>query len=241
MEVCVTNSGASTVLINGASGGLGPAVARVFADAGANLVLSARKQAALDELAAELGLPAERVLPHAADALQPESLAALVQAAEQRFGRIDVMVHVTGGFAMGAAHKFSPQEWATMMDLNLNSAFFAANAVLPAMLERGSGKLIFVSSRNGSQASPQLSAYAAGKSGLESLVRSLAEETRRKGINVNAVAPSVIDTPTNRAGNPDTDYANWVTPESIAGVIGFLASDAARDVHGAIIPIYGRA
>lgn len=245
----MTNNADATVLINGATGGLGPAVARFFAASGANLVLSARQQDALDELAAELqreltaglNLPAKGLLVQPADALDPQSLAEQVRAAHRRFGAIDVMVHITGGFAMGAADQMTPQEWAKMMDLNLNSAFYAANAVLPGMLERGSGKLIFVSSRNGSQPAAQLSAYAASKSGLDMLVRSLAEETRRKGINVNAVAPSVIDTPANRASNPKGDYSNWVTPASIAEVIGFLASAAARDVHGAIIPVYGRA
>jgi NAD(P)-dependent dehydrogenase (short-subunit alcohol dehydrogenase family) len=113
--------------------------------------------------------------------------------------------------------------------------------VLPGMLERGSGKIVIVSSRSASVPSAGITAYTVSKAGLNMLVQCLAEETRQHGVNVNAVAPSVIDTPSNRQFNPDTDYSTWVTPESIAGVMRFLASDAARDIHGAIVPIYGRA
>jgi NAD(P)-dependent dehydrogenase (short-subunit alcohol dehydrogenase family) len=113
--------------------------------------------------------------------------------------------------------------------------------VLPGMLARGRGKLIFISSRAGSQPAANEAAYAASKGGLEILVRGLAEETRRHGVNVNAVAPSTIDTPANRKANPEGNYSLWVQPESLAGVIGFLASDAARDIHGAIVPVYGNA
>jgi NAD(P)-dependent dehydrogenase (short-subunit alcohol dehydrogenase family) len=127
-----------------------------------------------------------------------------------------------------------------MHNLNLFSAFLTARAVLPGMLERGSGKLVFISSKAGSQPAPNTAAYSVSKGGLELLVRDLAEEVRQRGVNVNAVAASVLDTPANRKANPDADWSAWVQPESIAGVIHFLASDAARDVHGTIVPVFGR-
>ena len=120
------------------------------------------------------------------------------------------------------------------------SAFLVARTVLPAMLARGRGKLIFISSKAGSQPAATRGIWAS-KGGLEILVRDLAEETRRHGVNVNAVAPSTIDTPANRKANPQADYRMWVQPESLASVIHFLASDAARDIHGAIVPVYGNA
>lgn len=230
------------VLVNGASGGLGPAVVQAFASAGATLILTARKHAELEKTAAEHGLDSARTLLFAADLTDPADVDKLVKSALNRFGAIDVVAHVTGGFAGGTpVHQTEPQTWNFMLDLNLSAAFLVARAVLPAMLERGHGKLVFVSSRTGSQPVANLSAYAVSKSGLEMLVRTLAEETRQHGVNVNAVAPSVIDTPTNRQFNPNADYDAWVTPESLAGVLQFLASDAARDIHGAIIPVYGKA
>lgn len=228
------------VLVNGATGGLGPAVVKVFTDEGARLVLSARTQEDLEHLAAECGLTADQVLLQPLNILDPDAVQSGIAAAEKQFGRIDVVVQVTGAFKMLSATEMQPKDWNLLIGLNLSAAFFVAHSVLPGMLQRQSGKLIFVSSRDASRAVANLSGYSAGKSGLEALVRSLAEETRQHGVNVNAVAPSVIDTPANRKAMPDADYAAWVTPESIADVIKFLTSDAARDLHGAILPIAGR-
>jgi len=164
----------------------------------------------------------------------------VVGSALDRFGAIDVVVHVSGGFKGGISVSETDLEtWNFLIHLNLSSAFLVARAVLPAMLARGHGKLIFISSKAGSQPAANEAAYGASKGGLEILVRDLAEETRRHGVNVNAVAPSTIDTPANRKANPQADYRMWVQPESLAGVIHFLASDAARDIHGAIVPVYG--
>lgn len=230
------------VLITGPTGGLGAAVVRAFADEGARLVLTSRKQPDLEALASELELDTARTAIIPADATSAADIAQLVQSAQERFGAIDVVVHVTGGFRGGTSvPKTELETWELMLNLNLSSAFLLARAVLPGMLERGSGKLVFISSRGGSRPEPNLSAYGVSKSGVEMLVRILAEETRKRGINVNAVAPSVIDTPANRKAMPNADYTTWVQPESLASVIQFLASDAARDVHGAVIPVYGRA
>jgi len=110
-----------------------------------------------------------------------------------------------------------------------------------APTRKSSGQRIFITSKGGSTPAANQAAYAASKAGLEILVRDLAEEYRQHGININAVCPSIIDTPANRKANPDADYTSWVQPQSIAAVIGFLASDAARDIHGAIVPVFGRA
>ncbi|MCG8351800.1 MAG: SDR family oxidoreductase [Chloroflexales bacterium] len=236
-----TEQNARVALITGATGGLGPAVVKAFAAEGARLALSSRSQGELETLVHESGLQPDNVLLLPVNALDSDAVGASVKAAEERFGRLDVVVHVTGGFAMAPITETTMGSWELMIGLNLSAAFFVARAVLPGMLQRGSGKLIFVSSRSASRIEANVVAYAASKGGLETMVRDLAEEVRGKGVNVNAVSPSVIDTPANRKAMPGADYAAWVTPESIADVISFLASGAARDVHGAIIPIYGRA
>lgn len=229
------------VLINGASGGLGPAVVRAFADEGAALVLTSRRMEELEKTAADLALDTAQTLLHAADLTETAAVEQVVQAGYARFGALDVVAHVTGGFSGGVpVAELDPSKWDFMLNLNQRAAFLVARAVLPGMLERGYGKLVFVSSRSGSQPTANLAEYCVSKSGLDMLVRVLAEETRPHGVNVNAVAPSVIDTPANRTFNPNADYSKWVTPESLAGVIRFLASDAARDIHGAIVPVYGK-
>lgn len=230
------------VLVTGASGGLGAAVVASFARAGDRLLLVGRREPELRALAESLGLPRERAIIAAADVTQHGALDAALRDAGERLGPVEVAVHLAGGFKGGQALVETPPEtWEQMLRLNLTSAFVVAQAVLPAMLERGRGRLIFVSSRGGSVPGPGAAAYGASKAGLELLVRDLAEETRARGVQVNAVAPSIIDTPANRRADPGADVAAWVQPDSLAGVIAFLASDAARDISGAIVPVYGRA
>ena len=230
------------VLITGATGGLGASVVRTFAEEGARLVLTARREQELAAVTTDVGLDADRVLIVPANITDVAEVERVVGSALDRFGVIDVVVHVSGGFKGGISVSETDLEtWYFLIGLNLSSAFLVARAVLPAMLARGRGKLIFISSKAGSQPAANEVAYGASKGGLEILVRDLAEETRRHGVNVNAVSPSIIDTPANRKANPQADYSLWVQPESLAGVIHFLASDAARDIHGAIVPIYGNA
>jgi NAD(P)-dependent dehydrogenase (short-subunit alcohol dehydrogenase family) len=230
------------VLITGATGGLGASVVRTFAEEGARLVLTARREQELAAVTTDVGLGADRVLIVPANITDVAEVERVVGSALDRFGAIDVVVHVSGGFKGGISVSETDLEtWNFLIGLNLSLAFLVARAVLPGMLARGRGKLIFISSRAGSQPAANEAAYAASKGGLEILVRDLAEETRRHGVNVNAVAPSTIDTPANRKANPEGNYSLWVQPESLAGVIGFLASDAARDIHGAIVPVNGNA
>jgi NAD(P)-dependent dehydrogenase (short-subunit alcohol dehydrogenase family) len=237
-----TNAADRVVLVTGPTGGLGTAVVRAFAGEGARLVLTSRRQPELEALAAELALESERVQIVPADVTDPADVDRVARAAHDRFGTIDVVVHVTGGYKAGTPVSETDLEtWNFMLGLNLTTAFLVARAALPGMLARGSGKLVFIGSRGGSQPAANMAAYGVSKGGLDLLVRDLAEETRRHGVNVNAVAPSIIDTPANRKAMPKADYTTWVQPESLAGVIHFLASDAARDIHGAVIPVYGRA
>lgn len=152
-----------------------------------------------------------------------------------------VLVHLVGGFAGGQPVSATDDStFDQMINLNLRSAFRMIRAVLPGMKETGHGRILAIGSRAGEEPMASFSAYNASKAGLASLIRTVALETKKSGITANLVAPSIIDTPANRAAMPSADPALWVKPESIAKLLVWLASDDAADISGAVIPIYGR-
>jgi len=228
-------------LVTGAGGNLGGAVARAFYDAGASLVLVDRST---DRLASTY--PAEQFAPArvhvaAADLTDEASVQALVAGALDRFGAIDILANTVGGYRAGTpVHETPLETWEFMLALNARSAFLISKAVIPPMLARGGGKIVHVASRAALSGSARQVAYSASKGVVVRLVETLAAELRHKGINANCVLPGTIDTPQNRAEMPDADFSKWVAPETIAEVILFLASDAARAVNGAAVPVYGR-
>lgn len=228
------------VLITGATGDLGRAVARAFAGEGAYLVLTARQQGALDTLAAKLGIREQRFLAYAADLTNPDAVHSLVEAAEQRFGHVDVLAHVAGGFATNnPVAELDVERWQRMLQLNLETAVSVARAVLPGMIARQYGKIVFVGSRTAQQPFPGSLGYAVSKAGLEVGVKTLAAENKRQGINVNMITLTMLDTETNRKANPKGKVENWVDPADAAAVIRFLASDEARAIHGGVVPVWG--
>ncbi len=223
------------VLITGVTGGLGGAVARVFLAAGATVAGVATSAGAIQG-------DDTRFLPVQADLTTEAGAGSAVDAVVERYGRLDALVHLVGGFAGGRPiQKTGNETWERMMSLNLNSAFYTIRAALPLMLEAGRGRVLAVGSRTGVDPAARLAAYAVSKAGLIMLVRTVAAEVRNSGITANVVLPSVIDTPANRASDPSADFSKWVKPESIADVLLWLASDAAADVNGVSIPVYGRA
>ena len=125
------------------------------------------------------------------------------------------------------------------MGLNAHSVLNMAKAVVPSMLERGSGRIINIGAGAGHKGMGRMGAYSASKSVVIRLTESMSEELKAQGINVNCILPSIIDTPRNREDMPDADFDAWVTPEAMARVIAFLASDAATPIHGAAIPVSG--
>lgn len=227
------NTATQTVMITGAAGHLGRAVAAAFQARGARLVLLDRDAGALRNAFGHLAGAALL----AADLLDREALADTVRGA----GRIDALCHLAGGFRMGEpVHATAPATWDFLMDLNARSLLNVAAAVVPQLVEQGGGKVVTVGAGAARQGGANMGAYAASKSALIRLTESMSAELRDQGINVNCVLPSIIDTPDNRAGMPDADFSRWVAPEALAEVIVFLASDAARAVHGAAIPVAGR-
>ncbi|HZR37724.1 MAG TPA: SDR family NAD(P)-dependent oxidoreductase [Nevskia sp.] len=225
------------VLITGAAGNLGRAVAEAFAAVDASLVLVDVSEAALK---AAYPVQDQRMLLLAADLMQAASAQQAVKAALDKFKRIDCLCNVAGGFRMGPAVHETPAElWKLMMDLNAGTVLNMAQAVVPGMLAAGSGKIVNIGAGGGIKGGAKMAAYSASKSAVIRITESMAAELREQGINVNCVLPSIIDTPQNRADMPKANPAKWVAPGDLAQVILWLCSEAARAVHGAAIPVNG--
>jgi NAD(P)-dependent dehydrogenase (short-subunit alcohol dehydrogenase family) len=157
-------------------------------------------------------------------------------------GPIDALVHLLGGFGGGQPiSETSDKTWDGMMTLNLRAAFCAMRAVLKPMTAAKYGRIVAVGSRAGVEPIPNFAGYSVSKAGLVALVKNVAAESKDLGITANVVLPSTIDTPLNRQAMPQADFSRWVSPESIAKTLVWLASAAAGDVSGAVVPIYGRA
>lgn len=225
-----------TVVVTGAAGHLGKAVVANFAAQGAQLVLLDRQQAALDATFGEL----PNCVRIAADLLDPAQIDVAVAAAVERFGRIDVLCHIAGGFRMGKpVHEVSDADWDFLFDINPRTLRNIARAVVPGMIARRGGKIVTVGAFAAQRGAANMGAYTAAKSATIRLTEAMSTELREHGINVNCVLPTIIDTPDNRASMPAADPSRWVAPAALADVIAFLASEAARAVHGAAIPVSG--
>src|SRR5215471_1484288 len=173
-----------------------------------------------------------------ADLRDPQSVARAIPAG----ARIDILCNIAGGFRMGQpVHETGDDTWDLMLGLNAKSVINCARAVVPGMLAAGSGKIVNIGAVAGLSGKANMGAYIASKAAVIRLTESMAAELRDKGINVNCVLPSTIDTPQNRKDMPKADPGRWVAPEALAEVVLFLASDAARAIHGASIPVAGLA
>jgi NAD(P)-dependent dehydrogenase (short-subunit alcohol dehydrogenase family) len=224
-----------TVIVTGAAGNLGKAVAKAFADLGANLVLVDLKR---EGLAAAFGAEDARRLFVAANLLETAGATGVAQAALARFSRIDVLCNIAGGFRMGeAVHETSDENWNFLFDINTRTLLNMARAVVPQMLAAGGGKIVNIGAFAAQKGVAQMGAYTASKGTVIRMTEAMAGELRDKNINVNCVLPTIIDTPENRAAMPKANPAKWVAPADLANVIVFLASDAARAVHGAAVPV----
>ena len=226
-----------TVLITGAAGNLGAAVAQTLSARGANLVLLDLRREGLEH---RCGQDTDGRLLLPANLLEPAQVQAAVGAAQERFGRIDVLCNLAGGFRMGSpVHATQDGDWDFLMDINVRTLLHMVRAVVPRMLASGGGSIVNVAAQSALRGAGQMGAYCASKSAVIRLTESMAAELREQNIRVNCVLPSIIDTPENRTAMPDADPGRWVTPQDLAQAIAFLASDAARAVHGAALPVSG--
>jgi len=227
------------VVVTGASGNLGQAVVQYFAQADAKLILLGRNVTRIREQFEDAWNPDWLAL--SVNISEVESINIALDTIKQQYEYIDILVNVAGGYASGNSLADDAESiWDTMITLNAKSVFLMSRAIATLMIEQErSGRIINVGAKTGLSGTANHAAYAASKAAVFRLTESLAQEYNPHHITVNAVIPLIIDTPQNRQAMPSANFESWVTPESLAGVIGFLASNAARDITGALIPVYG--
>ena len=214
------------IVITGAAGALGAGVAQVAHSQGAEVVL-------LDVVE---GFTSELGQTHSVDLLNAQA----VQSVFDAIGDFGVLANIAGGFDMGPTVDATEDDfWQRMFDINVTTLRRVLGAAVPVMIARGRGSIINVGALGAIQGSANMSAYQASKATVMRLTESLSEEVKGAGVNVNAVLPSVIDTPSNRGAMPDADFGAWVSPTDLGEVICFLGSDAAKAVHGALVPVRG--
>ena len=226
-----------TVMVTGAAGNLGRSVARLFAYRGANRILVDLNAPALEQAYPVVN---DSSLKCAVNLTQIKEVEEMFIAATERFGKIDILTAIAGGFHMGEpVHKLPKGKWDMMMDLNARTFLNTVAGIVPGMIEQGAGKIVSIGANAAKEGHANMSAYIVSKSAVMRLTESMSAELRVKGINVNCVMPSIIDTPENRTAMPDADPENWVSPKNLGNVILFLCSDEATAIHGASIPVVG--
>ena len=229
-------------LITGGTGALGRPVTAAFAEAGARVAVPYILEAEVPECKTCLGPRTDAVAFLKADVTKESEVQQLVRTVVGHLGRIDILLNLVGGYVGDIpVTELSEADWDRMLTMNLKSVFLCCKHVVPIMQQAGAGRIVNISSRAAIKVFPGISAYAAAKAGLLAFTETLASEVLKAGITVNAILPSVIDTPANRKAMPKTDHSPWVKPEEIARVLLFLCSEAAREISGASIPVYGKA
>jgi NAD(P)-dependent dehydrogenase (short-subunit alcohol dehydrogenase family) len=222
--------------ITGAFGALGSAVARAAAAKGGRL--------ALIDFARE----APSALPSGDDVLvlsgvdltDPAAAGRALNAAAERFGGVDALLNIAGGFVWTTVADADAETWRRMHLMNVQTAVNASRAAIPHLKASAAGRIVNVGANGAVKAALGMAPYAASKAGVHRLTESLAEELKAEGVTVNAVLPSIIDTPANRADMPDADFSAWVSPEDLAAAMLFLASEEAGAITGALLPVTGR-
>ncbi|MGI9100615.1 MAG: SDR family oxidoreductase [Solirubrobacteraceae bacterium] len=229
---------AASALITGGTGGLGAAVTRAFLDGGWRVVVPVYEEAERERVPAH-----ERLVLEPADLFDPASAASVAAiAAGDEAAPLRAVVNLVGGFAVGErVHATPVEEFEAQLRLNLRPTYLVCQATLGHLQAAGGGAIVCVSSRAALRPFAGAAGYVVGKAAVLAFVDALAEEYRRDDIRVNAILPSVIDTPANRRSMPDADHSRWVTPEQIAGVVRFLCEDGSQAISGAHVPVYGRA
>lgn len=230
-------------IVTGGTGGLGGAVVAALLDAGATVAVPYQRDGELDELRARMSIAATAPLSGAvADLTDEAAVADFCAGVAQAQGGIDILVNIAGGFAGGdPVHKTPWSIWQQQLDINLKTTALACAAATPHLIARGGGAIVNVGTRTATQPGAYLAAYAASKRAVLQLTEALAAELREHDITVNAILPSVIDTPANRQGDPTAGGGTWVRPADIARVILFLLGPDARIISGAHVPVYGKA
>lgn len=220
------------VLITGAKGGLGTTVTEAFLNAGAQVVGVSRSIKQAD-------FPHPNFFAVAGELSTSSDAAKVVDAVAQKFGRLDVLVHLVGGFAAAPLAETDDATFDRMIDLNLRSLFNIAKAAVPMLRKTGGGRIVAIGSRAAVDPGAGVSAYAATKAAAVALIRSLARENTDANIAANILLPGTIDTAANRSADPAADTSKWVRPATLASLILWLTSPDGGQVNGAAIPVFG--
>ena len=229
---------ARVAIVTGGSGALGQAITRRFLDEGATVCVPWIVDQERERLETSVqGHARARLVLERCDVTDDAAVQRLVAGVVERHRRLDVVVSAVGGFAMGELVHTDRTLWDTMLTLNLTTTYVAARAALPHMLTGGSGRIVAVASRAVVPPAGGFIAYTVAKAGVIAFVQALAAETRGRGVTVNAVLPSTMDTPANRAAMPDVDPKTWVPVESVAGAIAYLAAESSAHVTGSLLAI----
>ncbi len=223
-----------TALVTGGTGGLGSAVTRELLAHGWRVVVPWIRREELSRVEEQPGLELVE-----ADLTDPSSAAGAVQRAG---ASLRAVVNLVGGFAQGGrVHETPVEDFERLFTLNLRPAYLVTQAALPRLTHGGGGSIVCVSARAALQPFPGAAGYASSKAAVIAFAKTVAAEYRDEGVRCNAILPSVIDTPANRAAQPDADHSRWVKPAEIAEVVRFLCSEESAATSGAAVPVYGRA
>ena len=220
------------VVITGGQGQLGQAVIRAALDRG--LKVAAIDHADVESMGSDACLEISGV-----DLTDADATRAAIDRAQAHFGRIDALLNIAGGFVWQTVDDADPA-WDRMSRMNLVTALNASRAALPHLKASEQGRIVNVGAAGALKSGMGMGAYAASKSAVHRLTESLAEETKSTSVTVNAVLPSILDTPQNRKDMPDADPDAWVKVEDLAEVMLFLASPASKAMTGALVPVTGR-
>jgi len=221
------------VLITGAKGGLGSFVTRRFLATGATVVGASRSISQAD-------FPEANFVALPIDFTKAGAVRAALESIVSRFGRLDVLVHVVGGFAGGqTVAETDDATWERMRDLNLTSAFYVLRAAIPHLRKSGKGRIITIGSLTAVEPHAGLGAYMTFKAALTTLVRTVALENKDAGLTANVILPGTMDTPANRKAMPRADFSKWVQPGDVADVVLWLTDDRAAHITGSAIPVDG--
>ena len=225
-------------IVTGGAGALGGAVTSRLLGDGAQVAVPLELAAHGDALRGRVAPSArDRLFMDVVDATDLDAMIGFADAVARRYGRVDILVAIVGGFAGGALIETDRATWDRMLAMNLTATFAAARAVVPHMVTAGRGRVVTIGSRAVVRPGPGIIAYTTAKAGVIAFTQSLARELQVNGITVNAILPSTMDTPANRAAMPDSDRQGWVPVESVADVIAFLVSDRSAHVTGALLPV----
>jgi NAD(P)-dependent dehydrogenase (short-subunit alcohol dehydrogenase family) len=227
-------------LVAGGTGGLGRAVSLAFLRESAKVIVTYRNADELAALTREAGGQSASLIGCELDAADAEATQRQIESLVAQTGHIDILVNAIGGYSGGTPlWEIAPDAWEKMVALNLNAGYSLCRATAPVMLRQGKGSIVNIASRAAFDHAAGAAAYAASKAAAVAMIDSLAADLRGKGVRVNSVIPSIIDTEANRKAMPKADFATWPKPEDIAKIILFLCSDEAKLIHGASVPVYG--